>query len=259
MVEIRGHLKIMQEKILKIENLKKSFGSYQVLVDVNYELEPGIIASIIGPNGAGKSTFFNLITGYHVVSSGSIFFKKNNITNWKRHKIAKAGISRAFQVSNIYPRLTVYENVRQAVLAQQGKTLNIFTKAEKLAQNETDYFLEICWLTENKNRLGGVLSQGDKKKLELALALAGKPELLLLDEPTAGMSKEETYETMELVKGLNKELGLTILFTEHDISVIFGYAEKLSVLYQGRIIKEGLPEDVRKDKEVQKCYLGEEI
>lgn len=249
----------MLNNILTIKNLKKSFGNYQVLVDVNYDLPKGIISAIIGPNGAGKSTFFNLITGYHYIDAGSVHFKDINITNWKRHKIAQIGISRAFQVSNIYPRLTAYENVRQAVLAQQKKTMNIFTPANKLAEKETIQLLEITGLINHRGTIAGVLSQGDKKKLELALALAGNPEVLLLDEPTAGMSAEETYETMELVKRLNKEVGVSILFTEHDISVIFGYAMRLSVLYQGRIIAEGLPEEVRKNEEAQKCYLGEEI
>ncbi len=249
----------MEKKILTIKNLRKSFGTYQVLTDVNYELPDGMIAAIIGPNGAGKSTLFNLITGYHHLDKGTVLFNDIDITNWKRHKIAHIGISRAFQVSNIYPRLSTYENVRQAVLAQQKKTLNIFTSASKLAKIETEELLELTGLIENKGIIAGVLSQGDKKKLELALALAGKPRLLLLDEPTAGMSAEETFETMELVKRLNKNVGVTILFTEHDISVIFGYAMRLSVLYQGKIIADGLPEEVRKNEDVQKCYLGEEI
>lgn len=249
----------MEKKILTIKNLRKSFGTYQVLTDVNYELLDGMIAAIIGPNGAGKSTLFNLITGYHHLDKGTVLFNDIDITNWKRHKIAQIGISRAFQVSNIYPRLSTYENVRQAVLAQQKKTLNIFSSASKLAKTETEELLELTGLIENKGIIAGVLSQGDKKKLELALALAGKPRLLLLDEPTAGMSAEETFETMELVKRLNKNVGVTILFTEHDISVIFGYAMRLSVLYQGKIIADGLPEEVRKNEDVQKCYLGEEI
>lgn len=245
--------------ILKTEHLSKSFYKYQVLTDVNYELKKGMIAAIIGPNGAGKTTFFNLITGYHTVNSGHVFFNGKEITNWQRHKIAQIGITRAFQVSNIFTRLTAYENVRQSVLAQQKRTLNFFTPAEKLAKKETLNLLEITGLAHLKDTEAGILSQGDKKKLELALALACKPDLLLLDEPTAGMSTEETHETMELVKRLNKEIGLTILFTEHDISVIFGYAEKLSVLHQGILIAEGTPEEVRQNKEAQACYLGEEI
>ncbi len=247
------------DNVLVVNNLQKSFGSYKVLTDVNYTLKKGMIASIIGPNGAGKSTFFNLITGYHRVDKGKVLFKGKNITNWKRHKIAKAGISRAFQVSNIYPRLTTYENIRQAILAQQNKTLSMFVPATKLAKEETERLLEAIGLIDYKTTFAGILSQGDKKKLELGLALAGNPELLLLDEPTAGMSSEETFETMELVKKINKDMGVTVLFTEHDISVIFGYAQKLSVLYQGKVIAEGTPEEVRNNTEAQKCYLGEDV
>jgi branched-chain amino acid transport system ATP-binding protein len=245
--------------IFKADHLSKSFFKYQVLTDINYQLKRGQIAAIIGPNGAGKSTFFNLVTGYHTVSGGNVYFKGKEITNWSRHKIARIGLTRAFQVSNIYPKLTTYENVRQSILAQQKKTLYFFTPASKLARDETLELLNVTGLSRFKDTMAGILSQGDKKKLELALALASKPDLLLLDEPTAGMSSEETHETMELVKRLNKEIGLSILFTEHDISVIFGYAQKLSVLHQGVLIAEGAPEEVRQNKEAQACYLGEEI
>ena len=245
--------------ILKISGLSKSFGKYAVLTDVNYSLQKAEIAAIIGHNGAGKTTFFNLITGYHNADSGTVLFQGRAITDWPRHRIARAGISRAFQVSNIYPRLTTYENVRQAILAQKKRTLDIFTPASGLARESTLELLELTGLLPNRDTVAGILSQGDKKKLELALALAGKPEMLLLDEPTAGMSSEETHETMELVKRLNAQIGLTILFTEHDISVIFGYARKLSVLYQGILIAEGTPEEVRRNEEAQRCYLGEDI
>jgi branched-chain amino acid transport system ATP-binding protein len=245
------------EVILKTDHLSKSFFKYQVLTDVNYQLNRGEIAAIIGPNGAGKSTFFNLVTGYHAVSGGHVFFRGQEITNWARHKIARIGITRAFQVSTIYPKLTTYENVRQSILAQEKKTLKFFTPASRLAKGQTLELLEITGLSRFRNTEAGILSQGDKKKLELALALASKPDVLLLDEPTAGMSSEETHETMELVKKLNKEIGLSILFTEHDIAVIFGYAEKLSVLHQGVLVAEGTPEEVRQNKEAQACYLGE--
>jgi branched-chain amino acid transport system ATP-binding protein len=247
------------DQILRVEHLSKAFFKYQVLTDVNYSLARGQIAAIIGPNGAGKSTFFNLVTGYHHVTGGHVFFRDQEITNWPRHKIALIGITRAFQVSNIYSKLTTYENVRQSILAQKKKTLSFFTPAASLAKEETLELLNITGLEGHRDTEAGILSQGDKKKLELALALASKPDLLLLDEPTAGMSSEETHETMELVKRLNEEIGLSILFTEHDISVIFGYAKKLSVLHQGILVAEGTPEEVRKNKEAQQCYLGDEL
>jgi branched-chain amino acid transport system ATP-binding protein len=148
------------ENILKIDSLRKSFGKYSVLTDVSYSLPKGEIAAIIGPNGAGKSTFFNLITGYHHVDGGTVRFLDREITNWPRHRIARAGISRAFQVSNIYSRLTTFENVRQAVLAQEKRTLDIFTPAHRLAQKNTLELLELTGLMSNRQHLAGILSPG---------------------------------------------------------------------------------------------------
>jgi branched-chain amino acid transport system ATP-binding protein len=244
--------------ILKVEHLNKAFGGLQATCDVNYEMQTGEISAIIGPNGAGKSTFFNLLTGYHKADSGRVFFQGQDITNQPPHRIARLGIARAFQVSNIYLALTTYENVRQAILAQQRKTLNFFTPAHRLAKPETLELLEVTGLAQHADRIAGNLSQGDKKRLELAIALGSRPELLFLDEPTAGMSSEETQETMKLVKRLNQEMELTILFTEHDMSVVFGYARRLTVLHQGSIIAEGRPEEVRANEMAQKIYLGEE-
>jgi branched-chain amino acid transport system ATP-binding protein len=247
-----------EEIILKVEDLNKAFGGLQATNNVNYEMRTRELSAIIGPNGAGKSTFFNLLTGYHYADSGNIFFKGVNITNWPPHKIVRLGIARAFQVSNIYPRLTTYENIRQAILSQQKKTLNLFTPAHRLAKKETQELLDITGLSQQAKMIAGNLSQGDKKRLELAIALGNKPDLVFLDEPTAGMSGEETHETMELVKRLNVEIGLSILFTEHDMSVVFGYARRLTVLHQGTIIAEGAPEEVRANEEAQRVYLGEE-
>jgi branched-chain amino acid transport system ATP-binding protein len=244
--------------ILKVEHLNKAFGGLQATRDVNYEMQNGEFSAIIGPNGAGKSTFFNLLTGFHKADSGRVFFQGKDITNRPPHRIARLGIARAFQVSNIYLALTTYENVRQAVLAQQKKTLNFFTPARRLAKQETLELLEVTGLAEHVDRVAGNLSQGDKKRLELAIALGSKPELLFLDEPTAGMSGEETHETMKLVKRLNQEMKLTILFTEHDMAVVFGYARRLTVLHLGSIIAEGSPEEVRSNEMAQKIYLGEE-
>jgi branched-chain amino acid transport system ATP-binding protein len=249
----------MEEAILKVEGLYKSFGGLLATNNINFEMKTGELSAIIGPNGAGKSTFFNLLTGFHAVDKGAVYFKEINITNWPPYKIARLGIARAFQVSNIYPKLTTYENVRQAILTQQKKTLNFFSPASKMAQKETWDLIEISGLTANAQMVAGNLSQGDKKRLEMAVALGRKPELLFLDEPTAGMSGEETQETMDLVARLNREMGLTILFTEHDMAVVFGYARHLTVLHAGAIIAEGTPEEVRANEAAQKIYLGEEV
>jgi branched-chain amino acid transport system ATP-binding protein len=245
------------DAILKVENLNKSFGGLQATTNVNYEMAPGELSAIIGPNGAGKSTFFNLLSGYHRPDRGSVVFKGVDITHWSPHRIARFGMSRAFQVSNIYPKLTTYENIRQAVLAQQKRTLNFFTPAGMLAKGETLELLAVTGLEEFSRTEAGNLSQGDKKRLELALALAVKPDLLLLDEPTAGMSRDETTATMELVSRLNRDMGVTTLFTEHDMRVVFGYAHRLTVLHQGAIIADGKPEEVRANQEAQRVYLGE--
>ncbi|MFH0845757.1 MAG: ABC transporter ATP-binding protein [Pseudomonadota bacterium] len=247
-----------EEAILKVIRLNKAFGGLRAINNVNYEMTAGELSAIIGPNGAGKSTFFNLLTGFHNVDSGEVRYKGRDITNWPPHRIVRLGISRAFQVSNIYPDLTTYENVRQAILAQQKRTLNFFRPAEGLAKKETFELLETMGLSAHATILAGNLSQGDKKRLEVAIALGSKPDLLFLDEPTAGMSGEETHETMELVKRLNREIGLTILFTEHNMSVVFGYARRLTVLHQGTILAEGPPEEVRANERAQKIYLGEE-
>ncbi|HUU81530.1 MAG TPA: ABC transporter ATP-binding protein [Acidobacteriota bacterium] len=247
-----------EEVILKVEHLNKAFGGLRACHEVNYEMGAGELSAIIGPNGAGKSTFFNLLTGYHKVDSGEVLYKNRDITNWPPYRIARLGIARAFQVSNIYPALTTYENVRQAILTQQKRTLNLFTPAKQLVKEETLELLEITGISEHSNVISGNLSQGDKKRLELAIALGCKPELLFLDEPTAGMSGEETHETMGLVERLNREMGLTILFTEHDMSVVFGYARRLTVLHQGAIIAQGTPQEVRENETAQKIYLGEE-
>ena len=255
---IRRVLEMSDETILKVMRLNKSFGGLKATNDVDYEMTTRELSAIIGPNGAGKSTFFNLLTGYHKVDSGEVYYKGKDITNWPPHKIARLGITRAFQISNIYPALTTYENTRQAILTEQNRTLNFFTPAERLAKKETLELLEITGLSQHANMIAGNLSQGDKKRLELAIALGSKPQLVFLDEPTAGMSGEETRKTMELVARLNKEMGLTILFTEHDMSVVFGYARRLTVLHQGTVIAEGTPEEVRANERAQKIYLGEE-
>ena len=245
--------------ILEVTGLNKAFGGLQAIFNCSYKMEDGELSAIIGPNGAGKTTFFNLITGYHAIDAGRIVFKGKEITGLPPHIVSGLGIARAFQVSNIFPTLTTYENVREAVLSQQKKTLKLFTPASRLGKGETMEILEACGLVEHTDVVAGTLSQGDKKRLELAIALGNKPALLFLDEPTAGMSGEETKETMELVQSLNQEKHLTILFTEHDMSVVFGFARRITVLHQGEIIADGTPEEVRANEKAQKVYLGEEV
>jgi branched-chain amino acid transport system ATP-binding protein len=247
----------MARILLEVTGLNKHFGGIHVTQDVNFQMNEGEQSAIIGPNGAGKSTFFNLLTGYHRPDAGRVVFDGRDITNWQPHTIARIGISRAFQVSNIFPRLTVLENVRSAVHSHAGVTMNMFARADRIGIAETHEVLSLCGLTGKMDFGAGELSQGDKKKLELAIALAGKPKLLFLDEPTAGMSRDETQETMNLVDRLNRELGLTVLFTEHDMSVVFNHASRVVLLHRGEIIVEGSPEEVRDNHKAQQIYLGE--
>ena len=244
--------------ILKVTGLNKRFGGLHATNNLDFELAQGEKSAIIGPNGAGKSTFFNLVTGYHRVDSGRIFFEGKDITNRPSHIIAREGISRAFQISNIFPKLTLLENVRSSVQAQQRASFNVWASAARIGIEEAENILTLCGLMEKHAILAGELSQGDKKKLELALALAAKPRLLLLDEPTAGMSAEETRETMQLVDRLNEELNLTILFTEHDMAVVFNHALRIVLMHRGEIVFEGSPDEVRRNELVQRIYLGEE-
>jgi ABC-type branched-chain amino acid transport systems, ATPase component len=243
--------------ILEVTGLHKHFGGIHVTRDVNFSMEEGEQSAIIGPNGAGKSTFMNLLTGYHRCDAGKVVFEGQDITNRPPHKIARMGISRAFQISSIFAKMTVGENVRSAVHAQMRRSFSIFGIAGRIGVEETDRVLSLCGLGSKRDLVAGELAQGDKKRLELAIALAGQPRLLFLDEPTAGMSIEEARSTMELVDRLNRELGLTVLFTEHDMGIVFNHARKLTLMHRGEIVVQGTPEQVRANETAQKVYLGE--
>jgi branched-chain amino acid transport system ATP-binding protein len=248
---------ISLDYILEVANLNKTFKGIVATKNISMKIVLGEKFAIIGPNGAGKTTFFNLLTGYHKNDSGQVVFNGKDITNKPPHMIAKVGMTRAFQISNIFPKLTVLENIRSAVQAQKKKTLDFFSRATMVGREETEEILEICGMKSKEFIMASDLSQGDKKKLELAIALSGKPRLLLLDEPTAGMSLEETKETMTLIDELNRSLDLTILFTEHDMSVVFNHSTRVALLHHGELIIDGKPEEVRKNPLVQSIYLGE--
>jgi branched-chain amino acid transport system ATP-binding protein len=243
--------------ILEVSGLHKHFGGVHVTRDVNFSMEQGEQSAIIGPNGAGKSTLINLLTGYHRCDAGKVVFEGQDITNRPPHKIARMGISRAFQISSIFAKMTVAENVRSAVHAQMRRSFSIFGVASRIGMEETERVLSLCGLGGKRELVAGELAQGDKKRLELAIALAGKPRLLFLDEPTAGMSIEEARSTMELVDRLNRELQLTVLFTEHDMGIVFNHARKLTLLHRGEIVVQGTPAEVRANEIAQKVYLGE--
>jgi branched-chain amino acid transport system ATP-binding protein len=243
--------------LLEIENLMKAFGGFQATDGVSLSVERGSLRSLIGPNGAGKTTLFNQITGYLVSDSGRISFKGEEITGLHPYEISRRGITRSFQIINIFPRLAVVESVQLAILAKRGHTLKCFAPARKMVREEAMAVLETVALAERAGALARELSHGDQRVLELALALAGEPELLLLDEPMAGMSPFERVKVTELIQKVHQDRGLTVLFCEHDMDVVFGISERVTVLHQGRVIAEGKPEDIKKNEEVHMVYLGQ--
>jgi len=211
---------------------------------------------VIGPNGAGKTTFFNLISGQLAPTMGEIRFRDTPLAGLAPHAIVKLGIARSFQRVNIFPRLSVFENLQAALIAHHGHAFNLVRRGATLHRAEVEAALGAVGLADDRTKLAGLLAHGKQKQLELALALATDPDLLLLDEPTAGMSPQETTEIIRSIGGLAAERGLTLLFTEHDMDVVFTIADRISVLHHGELITSGPPEEVRADKEVQRVYLG---
>lgn len=244
--------------MLRVESVFKSFDEFMAVNGANLHVKKGEIVAVIGPNGAGKTTLFNLITGLLKPDRGRIIFKDEDITPLPPYEICRKGITRSFQIVNIFPRLTVFGNVQVAVLSHQRRSSNLLRSAERIAVKETREILETVGLLDKENFIAGSLSHGDQKILEIAIALGNEPELLILDEPTAGMSPEETQKTMELIKRLAKMRELTILFCEHDMEIVFSIAQRIMVMRHGRTIIQGTPEEVRSNPEVQEAYLGEE-
>ena len=245
--------------MFRVKEIGKSFGGLMAVNEVSFNIEKGELSSIIGPNGAGKTTLFNLLTGHLPADTGRILFKGKEITGLSPHEICRKGIGRSFQRTNIFPRLSAFDNVQVAVMSWRRKNSNIFLRAQSMLRKETDEILESVGLGDKKEMTAGLLAHGDQRRLEIGIALGSYPELLLLDEPTAGMSAEELGRTVELIQSLARERGLTLLFIEHDMNVVFGISEKIRVMHMGRIIAEGRPEDVRANDEVQRIYLAEEV
>ncbi|MFH1036234.1 MAG: ABC transporter ATP-binding protein [Pseudomonadota bacterium] len=242
--------------MLAVKDIKKAFGAFLAVGQANLEVKQGQIVAVIGPNGAGKTTLFKLITGQLKPDGGRIVFLGRDIAGLSAHRIAQGGISLSYQVVSVFTRLSVFDNVRVAVLAHQKRLLNLFTPASRLAVEETHEILESLGLSAKASAISGSLSHGDGKVLELAIALANRPRLLIMDEPTAGMSPEETQGAIALIQRLTKELGLTVLFCEHDIEMVFSLADSIMVMRQGRTIAQGACDEVRCNAEVQEAYLG---
>ncbi len=242
--------------MLKIEGLQKSFDGFMAVAGATLSVPAGQIVAVIGPNGAGKTTLFHLITGQLAPDSGSILFKGRNIAGLAPHRVCRQGIGRSYQVVNIFNRLTVFENVQVAVLSRRRKTFNLYRPARTQAVGETREILAGVDLLQKADMISGSLSHGDQKVLEIAIALGSRPELLILDEPTAGMSPEETAVTIKLIRQLSDERGLTILFCEHDMGMVFSIATQIMVMQQGRTLVQDVPEKVRNNRQVREAYLG---
>jgi len=243
--------------VLEVRDVRRAFDGFQAVAGVSLSVSRGQIAAIIGPNGAGKTTFFNLITGHLRPDAGAVFLEGRDITGLPPHDVCRLGMGRSFQRTNIFPKLTVFQNVQAAFISHRRRGLDLFTPVDRLYREETEALLASLGLLERAGEMSGFLSHGAQKQLELGIALASEPRLLLLDEPTAGMSAAETRETIRLISRIAGERELTLLFTEHDMEVVFSIAEKITVLHQGHVIAEGTPAEVRNDPEVRRVYLGE--
>ena len=244
--------------MLRIEDLHKSFDDFKAVNGAHLTVEKGQLVAVIGPNGAGKTTLFNLITGQLQPDNGKILLNDEDISKLPPHVICRKGVARSFQIANVFPRLSVFRNVQVSVLSQQKLSNKLFQPAARLVVEETNRILESAGLLDKKMDVAGSLSHGDKRILEIAIALGNVPDLLILDEPTAGMSPEETTTTMALIQRLAREQGLTILFCEHDMEVVFGTAQSIMVMQQGSTIVQGEPQVVRQNSKVQQAYLGDE-
>ena len=244
--------------VLETRGLSKAFGGVRAVSSVDLAMPKGEIRALIGPNGAGKTTFFNMLTGQLRADAGLVLFKGERLSGLPPYAVWRRGVSRTFQITATFATLSALDNVRVARLSHTGKTYSLLEAAARLEANEARALLGQVGLLEQADRVAGVLAYGDLKKLELAVALANDPEVLLLDEPTAGMAPAERGALMALTERIARARGLTVLFTEHDMDVVFAVADRIMVLHQGRVIADGPPAQVRADAQVQRVYLGEE-
>jgi len=245
-------------EILATSKLSRSFGGVRAVNDVSLGVPKGQLRAIIGPNGAGKTTLFNLLTGQLRCDAGRIFFRGADITGRPPHYLCRNGLARTFQINSVFLSATVFENVQLALLAHRGKTWNPLAAARRLMLGETEALLERLGLADEADKPAGTLSYGDRRRLEVALALACEPELLLLDEPTSGMSVSEKPALVQLIQEIVKEKGVTTVLIEHDMDVVFSVSDRITVMHQGAVIAEGTPDEIQANARVQEVYLGEE-
>lgn len=246
--------------ILEAKGLVKRFGGVKAVDHFDLDIQEKEICSIIGPNGAGKTTLFNLLSNRFLADEGQIFFKGQDITGIPPHKLPALGIGRTFQITNIFPKMTAFENIQAAVVKNQGKSFAWFRPLKKYKEIEaaTNETLENIGLQDKKDFLSTELPYGDQRRLEIGIAMANNPEMLLLDEPTAGMGPEETKSTIEFISKLNQENQITILIIEHDMDLVFTLSQNICVMHQGALIAYGKPEEIAQNKEVTEAYMGGE-
>ncbi len=244
--------------LLRVENVSRHFGSLIAVSGVSLVVEPGELRAVIGPNGAGKTTFFNLISGFFPPTKGRIVFDEYDVTKLAPHRRVKLGMARTFQITEIFPELRVRENLRIPVEVASGHRLRpwLSRDADEEVRARVSELLEMGGLTGHADRLVGELSHGDQRATEIMMALALKPRLLLLDEPTAGMGDQETYNITQLIRRLHKDQKLSIVLIEHDMRVVFHLADRIMVLAEGAVLAEGTPDEIAKNEQVQSAYLG---
>ena len=248
----------MSDTVLIVEDLSRNFGGVQAVKDVNLAVPAGQMRAVIGPNGAGKSTFFNLLTGYIPCNSGRILFRGKDVTGLPPHSLCRLGLGRTFQINSIFASATVLENVQVALLAHRRRIWNMWAAADKLLVLEAEELLTTLGLKDRADKLGSELSYGDRRRLEVALALACEPQLLLLDEPTAGMSIPDKPGMVELIRKVSRERGVTVILIEHDMDIVFSVADEITVLHQGAVVAQGTPQEIKSNEQVQQIYLGED-
>lgn len=244
--------------LLEAVGLTKTFGGFTAVDGVDLSVSEGTIHAVIGPNGAGKSTLFRLLTGVHVPTRGSVQLAGKQLTGARTHQVARAGLVQVFQITHVFPRLSVLESVTMAMLAGRRRAASLRRREARVAGLEARSLLGEVGLDELADAETRTLSHGDQRALEVALALATSPRILLLDEPTAGMSPHETERMVSLVRELRDSRGMTVVLSEHDMDVVFGVSDVVTVLHRGRVISEGQPDDVARDEQVIAVYLGGE-
>lgn len=244
--------------ILEVRELRRSFGSLRAVDGLTFSVEEGQLTAMIGPNGAGKTTFYNLVTGRLKPTGGEVLFRGERISGLPVHEIVRKGVGRSFQVTNIFPSLTVLENVAIAVIIRTGRALQMFRRAEadRALTAECLEILEMVGLQDLASRRCDTLSYGDRRRVEIALVLASRPSLVMLDEPTAGMNPEETRRIVELIKNLAATTETTFFLTEHDMEVVFAISDRILVLHRGRLLADGTPAEIRENEAVREAYLG---